>query len=109
MAKATPLQQVKDQFGNKEKLVDALAGKLEARDGEGADDLKARLLRVSNKKLLRLLSASNRVTELGGKDKLVDTIITLKNPKQAKDADFRSKLAGYRITRLLDLHDSLAK
>ncbi len=109
MAKATPLQQVKDQFGSKEKLVDALAGKLEAFDGEDTDAMKARLLRVSNKKLLRLLATTKRVDAIGGKEKLVEAIIQAKNPKQAADKDFRNKLSSYRITRLVDLHDSLTK
>jgi hypothetical protein len=105
MSKQSPLQQVKDKFGDKEKLVEALVGTLERLDGEGDDDFRARLLSVSNKKLLRLHRAQARVTELGGKEGLVEKIAGFKNG----DADYKRKLMGQRITRLLDLHDGLAR
>jgi hypothetical protein len=51
---ATPLQTVKEKFGSKEQLVSQLVSKLEAQEGESKDEFKARLLTVSNRKLLRL-------------------------------------------------------
>ena len=50
----SPIKTVKEKYGSKGKLVDALAGKLEKRDGEGKDALKKRLIRVSSRKLMNL-------------------------------------------------------
>lgn len=50
-----PLATVKERFGDKAKLVDEVAGAVSARPGESKGDLKKRLSRVSNGKLLRLL------------------------------------------------------
>ena len=51
---ATPLQTVKEKFGSKEQLVSQLVAKLQPLEGESKDEFKARLLTVSNRKLLRL-------------------------------------------------------
>ena len=56
---ATPLQTVKEKFGSKEQLVSQLVSKLEALEGESKDDFKARLLTVSNRKLLRLYARNS--------------------------------------------------
>ena len=110
MKKLTPLQSVLKDFGSKEKLVSQLAAKLEKFEGEGNDDFNTRLTQVSNKKLLRLWKAQNRLeSEFSSKGALVDAIVTLKNPKQANDRAFKSKLMNFRATRLLDMHDSLNK
>ena len=60
MSKPSPLQRVKSEYGSKENLVDQLVSKLERFDDEGADEFKVRLMRVSNKKLLRLMSVQQR-------------------------------------------------
>ena len=110
MSKPTPLQRVKSTYGSKESLVDQLVDRLERFDDEGTDAFRARLMQVSNKKLLRLMDVQTRLeSEFGNKETLVDRIIQFKNPKQANDQPFKTKLMGYRITRLLDLHDSLKR
>lgn len=108
MAKQSPLQIVKEKFGSKEKLVDQLVGTLERNEGESDEDFRARLLSVSNKKLLRLHKTQAAVTELGGKDSMINKIVALKFPGKG-DQDYRAKLATLRITRLLDMHTSLAR
>ena len=55
---ATPLQTVKEQFGSKEQLVSQLVSKLKPTEGESKDEFKTRLMKVSNRKLLRLLAKS---------------------------------------------------
>jgi hypothetical protein len=107
MAKLTPLQHLKNEHGSKSDLIDKLAGKLETFEDESSDDFRARLAKVSNKKLLRLYKAYTRIeTEFGDKATLVDAVIKLKRPHQAKDLDYKNKLQQYQVTRLLDLHDS---
>jgi hypothetical protein len=101
MVKKTPLQQVNDQHGGKEKLVDKLLGLIE-RGEEAKDELRTRLLRSSNTQLLRLHKVSTAVKEqFGGKEKLVDAVLGLM--KKAKDTDYRDKLLTYTPARLLDL------
>lgn len=109
MAKLSPLQIVKRDFGSKEKLVDKLAGSIIERiEGEGDDDFRQRLLSISNKKLLRLNAVSTRVSsDFGGKEGLVDAIVGMKFTKP--NADYKTKLMTFKITRLVDLHDSLKK
>jgi hypothetical protein len=106
-AKKTPLQQMKEQFGGKEKLVDKVAGLVDAGE-EDKDSVKARLLKASNKKLLRLAEVGRKIKDdFGGKDKLVAKVAQLYG--RAKDADYLTKLAKYTPARLLDLANSLAK
>lgn len=107
--KKSPLQQVKDQFGSKEALVNKLVPMLERYEDESDSEFAARLSTISNGKLLRLLSAEERVQkEFGTKSELIDKIIGFKLGER-KDEGFRNKLSGYANTRLLDLHDSLAR
>ena len=61
-AKKTPLQQVNEDHGGKNKLVDVLLGLVDHGD-EDADALKARLLKASNKKLLRLQSVAKAIKD----------------------------------------------
>ncbi|MCA9670737.1 MAG: hypothetical protein KC503_34310 [Myxococcales bacterium] len=102
MAKKTPLQQVKDLHGGKEKLVDKLAGMVEL-DGESKDDFKERLLAAPNSKLLRLHSIATEIRErFGDKAKLVDSLLGLQN--KSKDVDYRDKLLTLSPTQLLSEH-----
>jgi hypothetical protein len=91
---------MKDEYGSKDKLVDAITSVLE-RGEESKDDLKQRLLAASNGKLLRLHDIAQKVKEHGGKDKLVDAVLTQLN--RAKDKDFRTKIMAYSPGRLLDM------
>jgi hypothetical protein len=99
--KKTPLSRVNDEFGGKEKLVDAIVDVVERADEEKAA-LKKRLLAASNTKLMRLLATAKDVKQLGGRDKLVDAVAEKQG--KAKDKDYRARLEGYTIGRLLDMY-----
>lgn len=107
MSKMTPLQQLTSQHGSKAELIDKLVGKLETFEDEDGDAFRARLTKISNKKLLRLHAATTRVeSEFGNKANLVDAVIKLARPAQINDGHYKAKLQQYQITRLLDMHDS---
>lgn len=107
MSKLSPLQIVKRDFNSKAALVDQLVSRLERFEDEEADAFRARLMSVSNKKLLKLNAASKRVeSEFGDKEKLVDAIVSLKFTKP--NADYKTRLMRHQISRLLDLHGSLS-
>jgi len=99
--KKTPLTRVNDEFGGKEKLVDAIVDVVERADEDKAA-LKKRLLAASNSKLMRLLATAKDVKELGGRDKLVDAVAEKQG--KGKDKDYRMRLEGYTIGRLLDMY-----
>lgn len=105
--KTTPLNQVKERFGSKQDLVGKLADLLEPAAGESADELRARLSRVSNAKLLHLHQVGERVKALGGKDALVKKIAEIKG--QPKDFPFIDALGEKSLGCLLDMHDALAR
>lgn len=112
--KKSPLVLVKDQFGSKEKLVDALIALPESvfdRGEDGEDDKDAfrkRLLGAANSKLLRLHRTGKAVSERwGSKAKLVEAILDLR--KRTKDQDYRTKLSTLPIGKLYDQVSSLEK
>jgi hypothetical protein len=99
--KETPLARVKRLHGSKESLVDSLVSSLD-HDDESDDELRTRLLTVSNKKLLRLDAALKAVSEkYGSKDKLVEALCAQRG--MIRDADYAAKLRTLPITRLLDM------
>jgi hypothetical protein len=98
--KTSPLARVKEEFGGKDKLVDKLVGVLDSGD-ESKDELRKRLLGVSNTKLVRLFSVATRTKQAGGHDKLVGA--TAEKLKRAKDKDYVAKLDEYSDGRLLDM------
>jgi len=105
---STPVGRVKGQFESKAKLVSAvqaLATPALWLDRVSADK---GLAKVSNGKLLRLHAALSRAKEqFGSRDKLIGAVLTL--GKRTGDEGYKSRLAGYPLPRLLDLHDSLSK
>ena len=109
--KKSPLILVKDQFGSKDKLVDALIALPESVFDRGEDDKDAfrkRLLGAANAKLLRLHKTGKAVSERwGSKEKLVDAILDLR--KRGKDQDFRNKLSTLPIGKLFDQMGALEK
>jgi hypothetical protein len=107
MAKKTPLQIVKDKYGSKAELIDAVAALVEPEEGESADDHKKRLKYVSNAKLLHLVGVAEQAKQLGGRDGMVDAIVTLKG--QPKDHEYRDKLKKLSLGRLVDLTRSLQR
>jgi hypothetical protein len=99
----SPLARQKDEHGSKEKLVDKLIGVLGSiaqQDGD-KDELKARLLAASNKKLLHLFEVGSEIKDkFGSVDKLADA--TAKALGRAKDAPYVAKLRTLAPARLLD-------
>ena len=98
--KTGPLARVKEEFGGKDKLVDKIVGVLDSGD-ESKDELRKRLLGVSNTKLIRLFSVATKTKQAGGHDKLVAT--TAEKLKRSKDKDYVAKLEDYSNGRLLDV------
>ena len=106
--KTSPMQQVKQNFGEKAKLVSAVQAL--ATDALWLDRVNPDkgLAKVSNAKLLRLHAALSRAKEqFGSRDNLVGAVLNL--GKRAKDDGYKARLASYPVPRLLDLHDSLNK
>ena len=100
---ASPLQTVKSRFGSKEALVDKVAPLLDRRPEETADELRERLMRVSNKKLLRLLERAEDISaRFGGRDALADAITQQRAGRE--DAAYKNKLLGHTTGRLLSMH-----
>ena len=105
-AKKTPLQQVNEDHGGKAKLVDKVLGLIE-RGEEEAGELKARLQKASNKKLLRMAAVSSTIKEkYGSPDKLAAVVAHKLN--RAKAADFLKKLEAHTPAKLLDMVRSLS-
>jgi len=98
--KKSPLAQVKDDFGGKDKLVDKIVGVLDSGD-ESKDELRKRLLGVSNTKLIRLFAVATKTKQAGGHDKLVTA--TAEKLNRAKDKDYVAKLDEFSNGRLLDM------
>lgn len=98
----SPLSRVKEQFGSKEQLVDALVGLPEGvleRSDTDKDAFKKRLQSAANTKLLRLHEVGKAVKDrFGSKAKLVDAILTQMN--RGKDADYRTKLTQLSLSKL---------
>ena len=106
-AKKTPLQQVNEDHGGKSKLVDAILNLVETGE-EAVDDAKARLLKASNRKLLRMQAVATTIKDkYGSPEKLADAVA--EKVGRAKDGDFVEKLKAYSPARLLDMARSLSK
>ena len=103
--KKTPLEIVKERFGDKEKLIESLrkftnedlwVNRLNAEKG---------LEHVSNSKLLRLHDTFTTVKEqFGNRFKLIDAIVELEN--RSKDEGYRERLEKYPVPRLYDMYKS---
>ncbi len=106
--KTPPLKAVKDRFGDKQKLVDAVKGLATDDLWLGRVNDEKGLESVSNSKLLRLHDTLTRVKkEFGSRAKLIDSILTLS--KRNKDAGLRSSLEKYPTPRLVDLQMSATR
>jgi len=108
MPAKTPLAVVKDKFGDKKKLVEAL----EKLTGEALwvsrTNKDKGLAHVSNAKLLRLHATFTEVKEkFGSREKLIDAIVEIE--KRTKDAGYRQHLAAWPVPRLYDTYRSLQK
>lgn len=108
----SPLTIVKEKFGDKAKLIEAVKG-LATEDlwlsrtnkDQGGD---RDLANVSNAKLLRLHAILSEVKEaFGSRAKLIDSILELE--KRSKDTGLRDRLGSYPVPRLYDLYKSAKK
>ena len=111
-AKQTPFGKMKESFGEKSKLVEAVKGFMtedlwlgrQSSDRGGSRGLE----HVSNSKLLRLHAVFTEVKEkFGTRAKLIDEILTAEN--RAKDQGLKKRLEGYPVPRLYDVYKSLKK
>lgn len=112
MASKSPLAVVKDRFGDKAKLVEAVKAFVNEDLWLGrtsTDRGKSKgLENVSNAKLLRLHLIFTEVKDkFGTRAKLIDAIV--ESEKRGKDAGFRKRLEEYPVPRLYDLYKSSAK
>ena len=104
----SPSATMKEQFGDKAKLVAAL-GPLTNDDlwVKRVNETKG-LSRVSNAKLLKLFNVLTAVKDkFGNRFKLVDAICEIE--KRAKDEGFKKRLLEYPVPRLYDLYRSAAR
>lgn len=107
MAKS-PLQQVKEQFETKAKLVESLKQLADESLWLGNTNETKGLERVSNAKLLKLHRTFTAVkAEFTTRQKLIDAVIELE--KRAKDEGYKQKLATYPVPRLYDQWKSAKK
>lgn len=104
--KPSPLQIVKEKFGGRAELAQQLAGMVDKMHGdESTDQVKSRLLGLSNPRLLRLYQVEQTVREqYGDKDKLVDHLVQ-KRVEAGHTADdaYRTKISSFTKARLLDM------
>lgn len=104
--KRTPLETVKEQFGSREELAKQLAAMVDKMHGdESTQQVKSRLMGLSNPRLLRLYRVEQTVREqYGDKSKLIDAIIEKRSGQgHAADETYRAKLESFTKARLLDL------
>ena len=103
-----PLALVKEKFGDKAKLVEAVE-KLTGDDLWVSRTNKDKgLAHVSNAKLLRLHATFTEVKEkFGTREKLIDAILEIE--KRTKDAGFRQRLSAWPVPRLFDAYKSATK
>jgi hypothetical protein len=108
MSTKTPLAVMKEKFGDKAKLVEALE-KLTGEDLWVARTNKNKgLTHVSNAKLLRLHATFTEVKDkFGTREKLIDAILEIE--KRTKDAGYRERLLAWPVPRLYDAYKSTAK
>jgi hypothetical protein len=106
--KKTPLQVVKERFGDKAKLVEALRKFTQEDLWVNRLNADKGLELVSNAKLLRLYDTFSAVKEkFGNRFKLIDAIVELE--KRTKDAGFRARLEKYPVPRLFDMYKSATR
>ena len=102
---STPLTTVKERFGSKEKLVEAVRELGQdlwidrlSKDRNGSKGLQ----HVSNAKLLRLHAIFTQVkSEFGTREKLIDAILEANS--RSKDSGYRARLESYPVPRLYDM------
>ena len=104
----SPLSVVKEKFGDKDKLVEAVQKFVGDDLWVSRENKDKGLAHVSNAKLLRLHATFAEVKEkFGTRAKLIDAICEIE--KRAKDEGYKSRLLKYPVPRLYDMYKSVAK
>lgn len=104
----SPLALVKERFGDKAKLVEAVQQFTNDDLWVNRVNQAKGLAHVSNAKLLRLHATFSAVKEqFGTRAKLIETIAEI--AKRSKDDGYKARLSGYPVPRLFDLYRSLSK
>ena len=90
----SPLQLVKEQHGDKSKLVDKLVSSLD-RGGDSKDEFRTRLNAMPNTKLLRLHRVQAELKDRfgGSKDKLLQSLLDLMG--RSKDKDYKESISDW--------------
>lgn len=103
--KKSPLQQVKDKFGGKDKLVAELMGMMARPSDLTKDQFKKKLLAQSNRKLMILHQRETTIkSKYGSRAKLIDSLVSARMGKQKKeDKTYRVHLEKRTNGQLLDL------
>jgi len=97
-----------ERFQSKEKLVEAVTKLATADLWLDRTHADKGLARISNAKLLRLHAVLEGAKKrFGSRDKLVAAILELE--KRGKDAGYKTRLSGFPLPRLVDLHDAAAR
>ena len=108
MASKAPLAAVKEKFGDKAKLVEAVQKFVNDDLWVSRTNKDKGLDHVSNAKLLRLHGVFTEVKQkFGSREKLIDAILELE--KRSKDAGYRQRLLAWPVPRLYDAYKSAAK
>jgi hypothetical protein len=104
----TPIASVKEKFGDKAKLVEALKSLTGDDLWLNRTNTTKGLERVSNAKLLRLHETFSAVkSQFGTRAKLIDAIVVLE--KRTKDEGFKTRITEYPVPRLFDMWKSADK
>lgn len=104
----SPLALVKEEFGDKEKLVLAVRKLAEQDLWVARENADKGLAHVSNAKLLRLFRIFTEVKEkFGTRAKLIDAILELE--KRTKDEGYKARLEKFPVPRLYDMYKSAQK
>ncbi len=108
MSKSSPLALVKEKFGDKKKLVEAVE-KFTSDDLWVARTNKDKgLAHVSNAKLVRLHETFTAVKEkFGTRAKLIEAILEIE--KRAKDEGYKKHLSDFPVPRLWDMYKSASR
>jgi len=107
--KNTPLAEVKERFGSKEKLIKELRVLFDKGEMfENRLNPDKGLTHVSNEKLLKLHRIATEIQErFTTRANLVDDL--LKTLKREKDEGFRARLEKWGLPRLWDYYQSATK
>ena len=100
--KKTPLQQTRERFGSKDKLVEQIMGLVQRPSNMTKDQLKKKLRAQSNKKLVILLGREQMLKDrFGGRDKLIKALIESRaGAKKSEDKGYRQRLDIARRRKL---------